>query len=306
MQFHFKTLALASICLSALAQHSFAAPNGNPTLVGGTTQFFIAEFPTLSGNYLQLTSNFSSADQFNDHNGDKSYAQDLEVASHTLRLTKSWSKKILGSDVTASEVIVTYVDLQNDIQTPYGDIGLKDDGISDVLFEPLILQWNKGARKQWQLVTGLGFVLPIGKYDKDASANVSGHYFSFAPRLAVKYKFKNGIEAAISPMVNINWENSDSNIKTGHEMTVDYLLAYHRNFWRYGITGYYYMQFEDDEEDGHSMSDSKTEALAMGPALQYHFMQGKGPIVSVSWLKDLESKNKAEAQTLWLTAAIKF
>lgn len=301
-----QAIAIASLSLLATTQNSLAAPNGNPTLPGGTTQFFIAEFPPVTGNYLQVISSYSTADQFNDHKGDKAYDQDMETFAQTLRFTTTWDKSILGSDITISEIIGTYVDFKTDIHTPYGNIGLNDDGLTDILFEPLILQWNRGENKQLQMVAGLGFVLPVGTYSKSHDVNVSGHYFSLAPRVAVKYKFENGMEAAVSPMVNINWENNDTNYKTGDEVTVDYLLAYHKNNWRMGVTGYYYNQLEEDERDGQSIANSKTEALAIGPAFQYQFMNGKGPLVSASWIKDVESKNKSEAETFWLSAAIKY
>lgn len=301
-----KAIAIASLSLLVTTQNSFAAPNGNPTLPGGTTQFFIAEFPPVTGNYLQLISSYSTADQFNNQHGDKVYDQNMDTFAQTLRFTTTWDKKILGSDITISEIIGTYVDFKTDIHTPYGNIGLNDDGLTDILFEPLILQWNKGKDKQLQMVAGLGFILPVGTYSKSHGVNVSGHYFSIAPRVAAKYKFQNGIEAAVSPMVNINWENKDTNYKTGDEVTVDYLLAYHKNSWRVGVTGYYYNQLEDDELDGQSIANSKTEALAIGPAFQYQFMNGRGPLVSASWIKDIESKNKSEAETFWLSAAIKY
>lgn len=166
MHIHLKrsaSMAIASLSLLIVSGNTLAAPNGNPTLPGGTTQFFIAEFPPVTGNYLQIISSYSTADQFNDQSGNKKYDQDLKVAAQTLRLTTTWDKKILGSDITISEIIGTYVDLKNQIDTPYGDVKLNDDGLSDVLFEPLILQWNRGQQKQWQMVAGLGFVLPDRK-----------------------------------------------------------------------------------------------------------------------------------------------
>lgn len=299
-------IAITSLSLFAISGKCLAAPNGNPTLPGGTTQFFIAEFPPMAGNYLQVISSYSTADQSNDRDGNKKYDQDLKVAAQTLRFTTTWDKKILGSDITVSEFIGTYVDLDNKIHTPYGDVPLNDDGLSDILFEPLILQWNKGERKQWQMVAGLGFVLPVGTYSKKNDVNVAGHYFSVAPRVAIKYKFENGIEAAISPMVNFNWENKDTNYKTGNELTVDYLLAYHKDNWRFGATGYYYTQLENDELNNQEIENSKTQGFAIGPGAQYHFMSGKGPLVSASWIKDIEAKNKSEGETFWLSAAIKF
>jgi hypothetical protein len=173
-----------------MTQQGFAAPNGNPTLPGGTTQFFIAEFPPVTGNYLQVISSYSTADQANDHKGDKAYDQDMETFAQTLRFTTTWDKSILGSDITISEIIGTYVDFKTDIHTPYGNIGLNDDGLTDILFEPLILQWNRGENKQLQMVAGLGFVLPVGTYSKSHDVNVSGNYFSLAPVLLLNISLK--------------------------------------------------------------------------------------------------------------------
>lgn len=299
---HWMTIAAT---LGMLSGTCLAAPNGNPTLTGGTTQFFIAEFPLVPGNYLQFTSNYTTADHSNDHKGDKDTEQDLKIAAQTLRLTASWEKKLFGSDATITEIIGTYVDMNNEIYTPYGSIELNDSGLADVLFEPLILQWNRGERKQWQMVAGLGLVLPIGNYRK-SRVNVAAHYFSIAPRFAVKYKFSNGFEAAVSPLFNFNWENQDTDYKTGTELTIDYLLAYHKNNWRFGATGYYYTQLENDESFGQEVANSKTKAFSVGPAVQYHFMNGRGPLMSASWIKDIEAENKTDSETFWFTVAVKF
>lgn len=292
--------------LLPISTNIFAAPNGNPTLPGATTQFFIAEFPPIPGNYLQLTSSYNTANQFKDQNGNKAYDSSQRVVSQSLRLTKTWEKKILNADIVASEIIGTYVDLKNTIKTPYVDINLNDDGLADILLEPLILQWNKGDRKQWQFVTGLGVLLPVGTYSKSHDVNISGHYFSIAPRVGIKYKFENGFEAGISPLLNFNFKNQDNKYKTGNEFTLDYMLAYHQNSWRFGATGYYYTQLEEDELNGKTIEHSKTKAFSVGPAVQYQFFNGKGPLISASWIKDVYSRNKSEGETLWLTAAVKF
>lgn len=202
------SLLVAGLAFSFIAQ-VHAAPNGNFTLLGGTTQFLIAEFPPEPGNYLQFTSSYTTASISNDEHGNASDI-DLKVGSQTLRFMTVWDISLLDADITASDLIGTYVDFNNRIQTGYGEIEMNDDGLADVLFEPLILQWSKGRNKQLQMITGLGFVLPIGSYSKAHDFNVAGHYFSIAPHLAAKYKFKNGLELGVSPLVNINWENQDA------------------------------------------------------------------------------------------------
>lgn len=283
-----------------------AAPNGTPTIPGGVTQFFIADFPPIPGNYAQFTSSYSTADRAVDHNGDKSGEIDLKVKAQTLRLMTIWDKKILGADVVASEIIGTYVDLDNTIFTPYADIKLSDSGLADVLIEPLILQWNRGDRKQWKFVSGAGVVVPVGSYSKKAKANVSAHHYSFAPRFAAKYKTKSDIEIGVSPMLNFNWKNEDTGYRTGNELTIDYVLNLKRNSWRYGLTGFYYIQLENDEQNGNSIANSKSEGFAVGPAVQYQFMNGKGPLVSANWMKDVYSRNRSESDTFMMSVAVKF
>lgn len=78
------------------------------------------------------------------------------------------------------------------------------------------------------------------------------------------------------------------------------------NSWRFGATDYYYTQLEDDEKHGARVADSKTTAFAVGPDVQYQFFNGRGPMLSMSWIKDVYSRNKADSETLWLNAAVKF
>jgi hypothetical protein len=306
MQLKWNQWLMPVLLASAVTQQTVAAPNGNMTLPGATTQFNVAEFPLIAGNFLQITSNYSTAKQFNDHNGDKSYSQDKRSAAQTLKLTTTWQHKLLGSDVTASEIIGTYVNLKNDIHTPVGTVALNDDGLSEVQFNPLILQWNYGQRGQWHVVAGLGFVLPVGNYNKTDPVNVAGNYFSFSPRFALKYIFQNGFEAAVSPMLNFNWKNEETDSKTGNEINIDYIVAYHYQQWRWGATGYFYRQFANDEQDGVEIAHSKTEAFSIGPALQYHMMNGRGPLLSASWVKDIEAKNKSKGETFWLSVGVKY
>lgn len=282
------------------------APNGNPTIPGGVTQFFIADFPPMPGNYAQFTSSYTTADSAVDQNGDKKSDIDLTVKAQTLRLMTIWNKKLLGADIVASEMIGTYVDLENTIYTPYKNIEIADSGLADVLIEPLILQWNKGDRKEWKFVAGGGIVVPIGSYSKSHKANVATHYYSLAPRFAAKYQTQSGIEIGLSPMFNFNWENEDSNYRTGNELTLDYVINLKRNNWRYGITGFYYTQFEDDKQDDKTIANSKSEAFAVGPAIQYQFMNGKGPLVSANWMKEIYSRNRSESDTFMMSVAVKF
>mgnify|MGYP000933798806 FL=1 len=107
-------------------------------------------------------------------------------------------------------------------------------------------------------------------------------------------------------MFNFNWKNEDTDYRTGNELTIDYVLNLKRNSWRYGLTGFYYIQLESDEQNGNSIANSKSEGFAVGPAIQYQFMNGKGPLVSANWMKDIYSRNRSESDTFMMSLAVKF
>lgn len=284
----------------------WAAENGNMTYPAGASGYFIAELPLQSGNYLQFISNYTQSKQLNDTHGDKTQGLDfdMKVKAQTARFITAWDKKILGADVFASELILPYVDVDMSLNTAYGQVKMTDDGLGDVTFSPVVLQWNLGANNNFQTVAGLSMVLPVGSYSEGANLNISNHRFALQPTFGLKYKSANGLEIAASPRISFNWENEDTDYKTGTELIVDYVAAYKIGQWKPGLAGYYYTQFQNDEKNGQTIENSKTKGFAVGPALQYQFKVGA--LLSASWQKDIMAKNKSENDNFWLSLAIKY
>lgn len=289
-----------------VSSQSWAAENGNMTYPAGASQYFIADFPLQSGNYLQLISNYTQSEQLNDTHGDKTPGLDfdMKVKAQTARFITVWDKKILGADVFASELILPYVDVDMSLNTAYGQAKMADDGLGDVTFSPVVLQWNLGAKNNFQTVAGLSMVLPVGSYSEGANLNISNHRFALQPTFGLKYKKDNGFEIGASPRISFNWENQATNYKTGTELIIDYMAAYKVGQWKPGVAGYYYTQFQDDEQNGQTVANSKSRGFAIGPALQYQFKVGA--LLSASWQKDVMVKNKSENDNFWLSLAIKY
>lgn len=300
---YLKYLLAASAMLPAISQ---AAEHGNSTYAPGSAQYFIADFPPQPGNYLQLLSFYSESKQLNDHKGDeiKGTDLDLSVFAQTLRLITVWDSHLFGADVVSSELIGTFVNVDNSFNTPYGRLSDKDNGLADVIFGPLILQWNLGEKKNWQTVAALNLALPIGSYSNGATLNVSNNRFAIQPVFGLRYKNENGLDIGVSPRVSFNWENEDTNYKTGTEFFLDYMAGYKVGQWEPAIVGYYSTQFENDKQNDVEIANSKTEGFAIGPAIQYQFKNGA--LISASWQKDIVAKNKSKGDGFYLSAAIKY
>ncbi|MDQ9021873.1 transporter [Acinetobacter sichuanensis] len=305
----FNKKTLLGVCVVAtiiFGNQVYAAENGNSTYAPGSAQYFIADFPQQSGNYLQLLSYYSNATQLNDDKGDEVKGSDLDLSifAQTLRFITVWDLDLFNADVVSSELIGTFVNVDNSVNTPYGRFYDKDNGLADVIFSPLIFQWNLGEKKNIQTVAALSFVLPIGSYSNGSMMNVSNNRFALQPVFGLRYKAESGLDIGISPRFSFNWENDDTKYKTGTEFFADYMLGYKIGHWQPAIVGYYSTQLEDDELNGVKLANSKTEGFGIGPAIQYQF--NNGALVSASWQKDIVAKNKSEGDGFYLSAAIKY
>lgn len=295
------------VCLGlGVIGSAHAAPNGKTTNNPGASQLLIGSFPPMPGVYAQLTYNNVTADKQYDSQGDRNrnIDQDFEANIANLRLLGILDAHILGADIAATEIIASYVNIDNQLNIGGREINTKVKGLNDIVLTPLILQWNLGEREQWKLTGALGAVVPVGSYSKNKTNNAGGHYFSLMPRGAINYSFKNNIEVGIAPIFNLNSKNTDSGMRTGDELTLDFMANYRKDRLRVGLAGYYYTQLNEDELHGVKIDDSKTKAFGIGPAIQYRLGQ-HGPNLNVTWQKEVYSVNKSQTDTLRVGIAFK-
>jgi hypothetical protein len=278
---------------------AYAAPNGKTTNNPGASQLLIGSFPSLPGVYGQLNYTNTTADKIFDADGnEKKYIdQDFEANIATLRLLGVMDFNLLGADITLTEAIISYADIDNHLNIAGHNIDTDTNGLCDVTLTPLILQWNLGERDQLKLTGALGAVVPVGSYSKNKPNNVGDNHFSLMPRGAINYSFTPKMEIGIAPIFNLNNKNTDSGIKTGDELTLDFMASYKTDRWRFGLSGYYYTQLNEDELNGVKIENSETEAFGIGPAFQYKL--GKyGPFLNMTWQKEIYSVNKSQTDSL--------
>ncbi|PJF03419.1 SphA family protein [Acinetobacter seifertii] len=277
-----------------------AAPNGKTTSSPGSTQLTIGSFPPKPGVYAQLSYNYVTSDKLFDANGDrkKDVDQDFEAHIANLRLLGIIDSHILGADIVATEVIIPYaIQIDNELNVGGRKFDSNIKGLNDIVITPFILQWNLGKHDQMKLTGAIGAVAPVGSYSKNESNNAGGNYFSLMTRAAFNYSFNNGIEIGMTPIFNFNNKNKDTGIKTGDELTLDFMANYKINRLQFGVSGYYYTQLNEDELNGIKINDSKTKAFGLGPAVRIPLGQS-GPLLNLTWQKELYSVNKSQPNTL--------
>lgn len=280
-----------------------AAEDNRMSYPGGVSLNFISSFPPAPGNYLQFLSYYYSADQLNGPDGHElpGVSFDNEVLVQNFRYLRVWDNSFWGADTFISQLILSYG--QSDASVA-GLFSEKDSGLGDLIFGPIILQWNFGESDIWRLSSGVDFVIPVGSYSSDDAVNIGTNRFSVQPTFGVKYLDSSGFQMAIAPRLSFNRKNSDTDYKTGVELITDFSAGYKMGNWMPGISGYHYQQLSSDELGGEKIADSKASGFTVGPSLEYQF--DNGALITAAWHKDVKAENKAKGGGFWLSTAIKF
>ncbi|MFD2837583.1 transporter [Azotobacter vinelandii] len=92
---------------------------------------------------------------------------------------------------------------------------------------------------------------PTGRYDSDKLANVGRNYWVAQPLAAITYAQPEGFNGDMKIMYNFNFENSETDYKSGQELLVDYDFGWgFAKRWVVGAGGYAYWQTTDDHIHG--------------------------------------------------------
>ena len=210
--------------------------------------------------------------------------------------------KILGADYGA-QVIVPLVNVNIQPFTPTSE---SRSGVGDLIVTPLILGWHS---KNWHGVFGIDAFMPTGSYDKARVDNIGRNYWSTEIAAAFTYLSDSGIEVSSKLMYDINFNNKDTDYKSGNEFHLDALLGYHLGPWSLGANGYYYKQMSDDTVGskyvGAPITDGKrAQVAAIGPALSY--TNAKHITFTAKYHKEFSAQYMPEGDRFWLKAAIPF
>ncbi|WP_028239621.1 SphA family protein [Stutzerimonas azotifigens] len=291
---HPRYLMTAAACsLALLGQTAQASEGGGGAYANGSEGFMTGALPP-PGTYLVSYNMLYTADDFANANP---VFDDFKVETKAtiLRAIHVTEKKILGGN-WAMHAFLVYADV--DVKN-LGGASQNHGGMGDFIFNPLAIGWHYG---NWHWVAGVDVYLPTGRYDKDDLANVGRNYVTLEPLFGFTYRNPAGYEFSMKTMFDHNYENEDTDYRSGNELHADFVAAKHFGNWAVGVGGYVYKQVGGDSGEGASLGDFKGRATALGP--QFSYSTASGLNIAGRYQHEFDVLNRPEGDKLWLNIAI--
>jgi hypothetical protein len=115
-----------------------------------------------------------------------------------------------------------------------------------------------------------------------------------------------GLELSVATGFTFNWENPDTDYKTGTEFHVEWAVLQHfSKTFALGLAGYHYQQVTGDSGSGASLGPFKGRVTALGPVMTSSFELGKIPVsAELKWLHEFDAENRATGDAGILTISM--
>ncbi len=279
--------------LLALGQNALATEGGGGAYANGSEGFMTGALPP-PGTYLVSYNTYYSADKFaNDNPAFDDFK--VSTAATILRAIHVTDKQILGGNWAMHAFLVAA-----DVDVNLGAGGRQSRaGMGDFIFDPLAIGWHSG---NWHWIVGMDIYLPTGRYDKNELANIGRNYVTLEPLFAFTYRNAAGYEFSMKTMFDHNYENRDTNYRSGNELHADFVVAKHFGNWGVGLGGYAYKQVSGDSGEGAVFGDFKGRAIGLGPQLTYTAANGVN--IQSHYQHEFDVQNRPEGDKFWLNIAI--
>jgi hypothetical protein len=141
------------------------------------------------------------------------------------------------------------------------------------------LGWHDG---NMHYTLGSLISVPIGQWERGNPVNMGFNRWAIDTTAAATYlNPQTGVELSGAMGITYNFENPDTNYKTGTEFHAEAAAMMHTSqTFSIGLNGYAYKQISGDSGSGAVLGDFKGQVFAIGPALDYTFMVGHTPVVT--------------------------
>ncbi len=281
-------------CMAALslwAGLAQATEGGGSSYPMGAENYLSGALPP-PGLYGQVFLNRYRADSLRDDDGER-VPVDFDLSANVIAPRLIWvtGQKLFGGDL-AFHGILPLVDLKVELNGQRE----RNRGLGDAIAGVAVgHHWSEKLHS----VVALDVIAPTGRYDRDDMANIGRNYWVAQPVLAVSWMDPDGLNADIKLMYDFNFENPDTDYRSGQELHADYAVGWGLgNGWVLGMGGYAYLQTTDDRQDGDRVADNKGRVFAIGPSVRY--ASNSGWFVTAKWQKETEVRNRPEGDAFWV------
>lgn len=167
------------------------------------------------------------------------------------------------------------------------------------------VRWNQGVHNWMAYITGN---IPIGAYDPKRLANLGlGHGVIDAGGGYTYFDSQSGYEFSAVLGFTYNFENPDTNYKSGVDMHLDWGAAYFLSKQSLiGVVGYFYNQLSCDSGSGNRVGCFESRVIGIGPQIGYLFpiAEGLQGYLNLKGYKEFDAAHRPEGWNAWLTLSI--
>lgn len=245
-------------------------------------------------------------------------ALDIDAVSDAFGLTALWAPSVELADGWSYAMSTTIPWLSMEVEAEVATTSLaasihrkdKEDNWGDIILMPIML--NQQINQDFNINYRLAAYAPTGSYQVGRLANTGKNFWTIEPTVALMYfGQKNGREASVFIGADYNFENPDTNYKSGIQTHIDATLAQHFPLFQglagVGMNGFWYQQITDDSGDGASFGAFRGRALGIGPVASYtRKVAGHDIIGELKWLHEFENKNRLQGDTIFFKILAKF
>ncbi len=167
-----------------------------------------------------------------------------------------------------------------------------------------VIGWHEG-NFHWNVSTLVN--VPIGPWSNSSSSNLSFNHWGLDTTAAVTWLDPAiGLELSAAPGFTFNWENPDTDYRTGTEFHVEFAALQHFSpKFAVGVAGFHYQQVTGDSGSGAKLGDFKGRVTSIGPVMTYNFQLGEIPVsTQLMWTHDFDVENRLEGDLGLLTISL--
>ncbi|NVK43285.1 MAG: transporter [Oceanospirillaceae bacterium] len=289
----FALVGLAAACFHVQVQ---ATEGGGSNYPMGAENYLMGALPP-PGVYPLIYAQHYAADDFNDRNGD-SLPVDFRLRANVVAPRLLWvtDRTLLGGQLFTAALLPLV-----DLDVSVSDMNDDNRGIGDLdLTAALAYHHNANLHS----AVGFDIFAPTGEYSAGDLANIGRNYWAVQAVYAASHVNPAGINWDFKLMYDYNFENDDTDYKSGQELHVDYSLGYGiAPNWVVGVGGYAYKQVTGDEVNGVDIGN-EGQAFAIGPSIK--FDNGRGFFVSFKYQKEMAVENRPEGDAFWIKTIVPF
>lgn len=227
---------------------------------------------------------------------------EAKALANIFRTTIVSDTTILGGQYAyAMAIPILNMDISATAELPYNlskSYNKSSTDIGDITITPLILGWHS---ENLHSLFYTSIFIPTGEYETGLEANTGKNRWAIDAGTGLTYLSDKGI-FEVSGLLGViyNFENEDTNYKTGAEFHLDSSLTMALSKeWRAGLSGYIFKQLTADSGSGAVLGDFKGQVYGIGPQVLYSTKINEKPVsFGIRYMNEYKVKNRVDGETL--------